>query len=517
MVAVAALLVAGLALHDHVGVLEWLFGTALLCTLGLMVWLGTRAALQAVAERRRASSLAKQEPSEVSLTAVREERRRLSGDIVACLQQALEAVVAEVSASLVAPDPGPGLRRIRHHMQVAASELRRQLGLLRAADAAAEDAEPQGRHLDVAMPAPADLLVGLIAVGVAVVEWVSYSWMEGVVLPPASLVLTVVAAGTIVGRRRAPAIAAALCGMVFLVALLLGAPVQGGFWSLITVGGLLWSVIARAESSYRQVSAGAFLVISSSLHMWLLSPDNFVFWVVTLGVFSCAAVASRLARRTATDSRTMADARDAELRLAASVAVTAERHTFARELHDVVSHAVGLIAVQSAAAEVAWPTNPAATSASLTLIRDTAQAALSELVSLTPLLPTRDRTMTDLLALVDRIRSAGTLVHLNTNLHPQDPLPAEAYRTAQEALTNVVRHAPEATATLSIVSDESQTVVEVNDNGQNEPASTRRGYGLVGLGERVALAGGVLESGPIAGGQGFRVTATIPNHVPASA
>jgi signal transduction histidine kinase len=199
--------------------------------------------------------------------------------------------------------------------------------------------------------------------------------------------------------------------------------------------------------------------------------------------------------------------------LATASAISAERRTFARELHDVVSHAVGLIAVQSGAAEVAWPTDPSGTRESLRVIGLTATGALAELNRLSPdrLAPTK--TVRDVHALVERIRSAGTPVVLNADGDKEAVLAPEVFRTVQEALTNVVRHAPGASARVVITGTSQETLVVVVDDGTTDTPSSQRGYGLVGLAERVSLAGGVLETGRGPDGRGFRVSASLPNRV----
>ena len=263
--------------------------------------------------------------------------------------------------------------------------------------------------------------------------------------------------------RRAAAFA---CGGLFLVAILLGAPVEGGFWGLITVGGLLWTIGSRAGSSGWTcrwvVPRGQQLRCRSGL----FNRDNMGIWLVMAGVASCGGCSSGW-RVGWPGVVACAGGRTRDrVAFGRPVAVSAERQTFARELHDVVSHAVGLIAVQSGAAEVAWPANPAATRESLRVIHETAGSALAELGRISPDLPVSDRTTKDLHALVARIRAAGTAVELHADLDSGQALAPEVFRTVQEGLTNVVRHAPGATAWVHITADEHETVVVVSDDGR---------------------------------------------------
>lgn len=511
VVGAAAMVAAGLAWYDQVGWLEWLFLTVLLSGLGLTGLQGVRGARQVAVERRRMAQLSSTEPRAAALEAVREERKRLTEDIVSCLRQTLLAVHAEATTTLREPDPVPGIHRIRHHTQVATSELRRQLGLLRAPDEGAEPPSPiAGGRGGWSVPRP-DGLIALLAVVVATVESIVYPRLEGAEASRATFLLTVLAASTVVGRRAAAGAAAGACGVLFLLAILLEAPLRGGFWALISVGGLLWTISSQPRRGAAGVVGGAFLVVASSVEMWVMSRENLGVWLVVVVLVCLGGVVVRVARALAASTRARADRHAADLRAARAAAVSAERGTFARELHDVVSHAVGLIAVQSGAAEVAWPADPAATRTSLRLIDATARTALGELGRLSPERPPRTRSLRDLQELVERIRSAGTRVELEAQLQPDAVLGPEVFRIVQEGLTNVVRHAPDAQAWVRITSDQRGTTVVVLDDGTAGGPSAHRGYGLVGLAERIAFAGGVLEAGPEPEGQGFRVAATLPH------
>ncbi len=322
IVLAAAAVAAGFAVHDQVGWLDWLFLTVMLSALGLAFRQGVRAWRQAVAERQRMVRLSSTEPDAVALGAVREERHRLSEDIVGCLRQTLLAVQAEVTVTLPSPDPVPGIQRIRHHTQVATSELRRQLGLLRAPKGAAPGPSPPAAAHRHAWSIPRrDRLIAVLAVAVATFESVAYPRIMGVDMSWVSFLLTVLAASTIVSWRIAPGAAASACGVLFLAAILLDAPVRGGFWSLITVGGLLWTIASRARSRWSDLACGSFLVVSSSVQMWLLTRENLGVWLVVVGVASCGGLVVRLARRLAGSSRVQADVRETELRSAAVSAV----------------------------------------------------------------------------------------------------------------------------------------------------------------------------------------------------
>jgi signal transduction histidine kinase len=119
-----------------------------------------------------------------------------------------------------------------------------------------------------------------------------------------------------------------------------------------------------------------------------------------------------------------------------------------------------------------------------------------------------------LAALVDRVRDAGVPVQLTVAGEPRLVPPGvdlTAYRVIQEALTNTVKHATGATATVLVEYHPDHLRVDVTDTGGcgPQPAAAGTGRGLVGLRERVAVYGGKLRAGPRPTG-GYRITATIP-------
>jgi signal transduction histidine kinase len=211
-------------------------------------------------------------------------------------------------------------------------------------------------------------------------------------------------------------------------------------------------------------------------------------------------------------------------------ASTDERLRIARELHDVVAHAMSIIAIRSGVARMALGTRPQQVSEALEIIESTSHQALQELRSIVGVLRSTDTDTTPaqrepapglagLEQLVAQIGEAGVPVHLRVEGQPRR-LPAgvdlSAYRIIQEALTNVVRHAAPATAELILRYQPAQITIEVTDNGRSSPdASTSgqsangSGHGLIGMRERVALYGGNLQAEPTS--TGFRVLARIPS------
>jgi signal transduction histidine kinase len=206
-------------------------------------------------------------------------------------------------------------------------------------------------------------------------------------------------------------------------------------------------------------------------------------------------------------------------------AAAAERARIARDLHDAVTHHVSVIAVLAGAARTTAADDPARAADTLVLIEQTARDTLAELRSLLGVLRRTDEsppppprrpnpTLADLDLLVNAAREAGVRVDLNVEGDPR-PLPAVidlgAHRLIQEALTNVIKHAPGADATVTMHTGPRTLTITVTDTGRNRtPARTgASGQGLIGMRERVTAAGGELRAGPLRGG-GFRVKATFP-------
>jgi signal transduction histidine kinase len=216
-----------------------------------------------------------------------------------------------------------------------------------------------------------------------------------------------------------------------------------------------------------------------------------------------------------------ADLRDRSLR----EALSEQRVQIARELHDIVAHAMSVVAVQAGVGSHLIATRPDEAAKSLRAIETTARAALSETRSLLSVIRDDDYDpasrspvpgLDNLHALVQRVAAVGQPVTLQVEGRrralPQS-VELSVYRVVQEALTNVVRHAaPPAKATVVIrYGDDGGVVVEVNDDGRGtgNKRSAGGGHGLAGMRERVSLLGGELSAGPRAGG-GYRVLARLP-------
>ncbi|MFF9982345.1 sensor histidine kinase [Streptomyces erythrochromogenes] len=207
-------------------------------------------------------------------------------------------------------------------------------------------------------------------------------------------------------------------------------------------------------------------------------------------------------------------------------AVTAERLRIARELHDMVAHSIGIIAIQAGVGSRVIQTQPAEARDALRAIEATSRETLSglrrTLVSLrqadlgtvseqSPLAPSPG--LADVEQLAAATADAGVRVAVRRS-GEQRPLPADidlsAYRIVQEALTNVIRHAGTGRCQVAIDYRAQELSLEVVDDGCGATGdSSARGFGIIGMRERVALLGGDLSAGPRTEG-GFRVAARLP-------
>jgi signal transduction histidine kinase len=209
--------------------------------------------------------------------------------------------------------------------------------------------------------------------------------------------------------------------------------------------------------------------------------------------------------------------RQGEIDAEVARAVAAERLRVARELHDVTSHALGVMVLQAGAAEATAGSKPDVARAALAEAVAAGDEALSELARLSRIIGPADPTEdsgpfgAQLAGLVDRMRAAGLRITVAVEVEARDPVVAQAvYRVAQEALTNVARHASGAQVSLRICQNGDDLEVSVADDGIAAAATgAGPGFGLVGLAERVRALGGTLSAGAVPEG-GFSVHALIP-------
>ena len=209
-----------------------------------------------------------------------------------------------------------------------------------------------------------------------------------------------------------------------------------------------------------------------------------------------------------------------ENELQASLAAAAERTRIARELHDIVSHSISVVTIQTQAVRRRLGPDHAQEAADLAAVEATAREALAEMRRLFGVLRADGEDaslapqpgLAELERLVAQCRAGGVDVRLSVE-GEQRPLPPgidlAAYRIAQEGLTNALRHSGAAEVFLTVRHTAADIEIEVLDDGRGLAVSEHGGHGLVGIRERAALYGGTVDLGPGPRG-GCRLAARLP-------
>jgi signal transduction histidine kinase len=219
----------------------------------------------------------------------------------------------------------------------------------------------------------------------------------------------------------------------------------------------------------------------------------------------------------------LAAALQAERAHAERYAVAEERARIARELHDVVGHAIAVMTVQAGAERISLGETLPETTRVLEQIEVTGRQTLQEMRRLLGVLRAEEDEaflspqpgLDPVDALAERVARSGVRVDVRVEGEPV-PLPPgvdiSAYRIVQEALTNVLKHAAASAAEIRIAHADRAVEIEVTDNGSARPPASGAaagGHGLTGMRERVELYGGSLEAGPRVDG-GWRLLARLP-------
>jgi signal transduction histidine kinase len=218
--------------------------------------------------------------------------------------------------------------------------------------------------------------------------------------------------------------------------------------------------------------------------------------------------------------RRVGEARMRHERDAAEAAIVEERARIARELHDIVAHAISVIVLQARGGRSLLDSEPDETRGALDTIEHTGQQALVEMRRLVGLLRASDErlelapqpTLSQLRHLVDQVRAAGLPVELSIEGSPVAIPPGvdlSAYRIVQEALTNALKHAGPAQARVRVAYSAEALDVEVADDGAGVAGGGDGGHGLTGMRERVSVYGGDLQVGPQPDG-GYAVRVRLP-------
>ena len=374
----------------------------------------------------------------------------------------------------------------------------------------------RARGLD---PRAVDLIVALILGVIIVVQ-------EATMVRPGAIELVAGAgsAATVAWRRRAPVeatIAAAVC--IGLLARSGGAP------NLVLVVLVLdFYMLGRHGSGEPGRRSLELLVVVVALPAVALVPGSsgVVDIVSTWAVFMALPfVGARvIASRTTAMEELQADAErlESDQRERARRAIGEERVRIARELHDVIAHSVSVMVIQTAAARRLAGHDHDAAGEALDAVASCGREALSEMRRMVGVLHRGDLDvagapgLTQLQLLADRARASGLSVEVRIEGDSR-PLPGMidlvAFRVVQEALTNVIKHAGDASAEVKVAYTARALQIDIIDDGRGpgraDPEPAKSGHGLIGMQERLAVYGGELRTSRGRGG-GFHVRARIP-------
>ena len=374
----------------------------------------------------------------------------------------------------------------------------------------------RARGLD---PRTVDLIVALI-LGVIIVIQEAAMVRSGAI----ELVAGAGSAATVAWRRRAPVaatIAAAVC--IGLLARSGGAP---NLELVVLV--LDFYMLGRHGSGEPGPRSLELLLVAVALPAVALVPGSsgVVDVVSTWAVFIVLPFAGArvIASRTTAMEELQADAErlERDQRERARRAIGEERIRIARELHDVIAHSVSVMVIQTAAARRLAGHDHDAASEALDAVASCGRDALSEMRRMVGVLHRGDLDvagapgLTQLQLLADRARASGLPVEVRIEGDSR-PLPGMidlvAFRVVQEALTNVIKHAGDASAEVKVAYTARALQIDIIDDGPGpgraDPEPAKSGHGLIGMQERLAVYGGELRTSRGRGG-GFHVRARIP-------
>lgn len=358
------------------------------------------------------------------------------------------------------------------------------------------------------LPRDAVLAAGVVALGQIEV------WANVHITPkPAAAVCEALLGTALAWRRRLPLAVMTLAAVAGTAEALAKVPLQEPLVPLLVYVIVVYSLVTYAPRDRALTGAviglAAVAAQTASQHKGL---GNFAF----AAVFLCAAwiVGRTIRKRTAHAERLERD----QEQLAAAAAEE-ERRRIARELHDVISHGLGVVVLQAGAAEQMLERDPARARQALQAIRTTGQEAIAELGTLLAVVRGEIESsrepqpaLVDLDRLLAASRDAGLPVELEIRGDRRDlpaPIELSIYRIVQEGLTNARKHAGRARARVVLDYRDDALEVQVEDDGAGSANGSGSRRGLIGVRERVAVFGGRYEAGPRAEG-GWRLRAVLP-------
>lgn len=362
------------------------------------------------------------------------------------------------------------------------------------------------------MPPRSDLLLSLLFVGATIAEALGSGTSRPAVV---HALLAVPAMAALAWRRRFP-VAVAVAVMASNIAI----NPQGDFSTLLALVLVCFTVGAECDPPRSRIGLGLVLLLFlGALAREGLKPSDVaaaaVFlvgpWVVGLTTRERAARTGEAVARAARLERE----RDAETAAAAAQ----ERVRIARELHDIVSHSISVVTIQTQAVRRRLRPDQVAEARDLAAVEAAARDAMAEMRRLFGVLRREGEAaslapqpgLAELERLLQQVREAGLPVDVQV-LGERVELPPgvdlAAYRIVQEGLTNALKHASAGAASVVLTYRPSLLQISVRDNGRG-PTDQGEGHGLLGVRERVALYGGAVQFGAASGG-GYLLSASLP-------
>ncbi len=294
---------------------------------------------------------------------------------------------------------------------------------------------------------------------------------------------------------------------------------------VLFIAGLAAAILLGNQHDTQRGRVGLALVLGSSALIVYNDPRHsagelvFTPILFALGWLVGLALRERAVQAEAAEARATQAERERET--TARIAVAEERARIARELHDIVAHAVSVMVLRVGAVRHKLPDELAHDRDALQDVERTGRAALSEMrrllgamrgdrddLELTP-----QPGLGNLNPLLDEIRRAGLAVELHiegTRVPLPQAIDLSAYRIVQEGLTNTLKHANASHADVVVRYRHDELEIDVRDNGQGPSTSDGLGHGLVGIRERVKLYGGQMSAGAAANGSGFILSTRLP-------
>jgi signal transduction histidine kinase len=364
------------------------------------------------------------------------------------------------------------------------------------------------------------LLAGTLAV-VAAVELTTGYAFERTDEPgplPLHFVIAVAAASALAWRRLLPLYVAPGVMLLYAVQPMLVA--LPNLYVPLVVHLIAVYSLAVYAASWRGIALASGVVAAFAVVLGGQEPSDPVGSAATGVVFTVIAVAvGAVVRRYRQRTNEMRQERDQAEAHARAVAIEA-RARIARELHDVVAHGMSIVVLQARGGRHMIAADPAQARTAFDAIEEVASECLDEMrrllgilrgngVTPAPLAP--QPKLHELVALVEQAQASGAAVQLTISGEQRTLAPAielSAYRIAQEALTNALKHAPGSRTEIHLRYDDDMLVIEVTDDGPGDEGRPA-GHGLTGMRERAELFGGTLEVGPSKTG-GFGVCARLP-------